>query len=80
MALENIDTSVSIVDGRVAMSADADATLHVERPLTSPLSASERHATLRFEGDSYRVEVTLDADECAWLEETLAVAQGGAHE
>jgi len=56
-----VATTVGIVDGRVAMSADGDAHLYVDEPDHRPLSRREPHATLRVEGEDYRAELTLDA-------------------
>jgi hypothetical protein len=61
--LGTVDTTVGIFDGRIAMSADGDAHLYVDVPDHRPLSTSERHATLRLEGDDYRAEVTLDGED-----------------
>jgi hypothetical protein len=61
--LGTVDTTIGIVDGRVAMSADGDADLYVDVPAHQPLSTSEPYATLRLEGDDYRAEVTLDGED-----------------
>lgn len=74
---KEIDATVAIVDGRVAMSADGDATLYVEGRDRPPLSSSETHLTLRVEGDDYRAELDLDGDQLDGLVEDLTDIQEG---
>jgi len=71
-----VEATVGIVDGRVAMSADGDTELYVDIPEHRPLSGGERHATLRLSGDDYRGSVELDADDVEWLQAALAAATG----
>ena len=79
--LEDADTMVGIVDGRVAMTADGDADVYVDTPRRQPLGAGETHATIRIVGDDYRSKVELDADDCELLLDALAaVADGSAFE
>jgi hypothetical protein len=79
--LDDVATTVGIVDGRVAMTADGEADVYVDTPRQPPLSATETHATLRVVGDDYRAEIELDADDCEELLDALAaVADGTAFE
>jgi len=59
MPVTDATATVSIVDGRVAMSADGDVTLTLDTPRAPPLSADERYATLGINGDDYRANVDL---------------------
>lgn len=70
--LDAVDTTVGIVDGRVAMSADGDAQLRVESPEHRPLSRIERHATLRVSGTDYRAKLELNAHQLDCLFGELA--------
>lgn len=55
-----VDTTVGVVDGRVAMSADGEAMLYIDSRDHTPLRLAETHATLRVEGDDFRAEFDLD--------------------
>lgn len=70
-ALRNVDTTLAIVDGRVSMSADADASLYVDIPDHQPLSRIERHATLKVRGPDFRANIELDADDLEELADQL---------
>lgn len=74
---EGVDTTVGIVDGRVAMSADGEADLYVEGRDHTPLSLDEPHVTLRVEGDDYRAEVKLDGRDLDALVDDLHQIHGG---
>lgn len=59
--VEDVDATVAIVDGRVAMNARASSsTLRVQAPDRRPLSEGESHATLRLADDDVRVAIDLD--------------------
>lgn len=72
--LRNVDTTLAIVDDRIAMSADAAASLYVDVPDHQPLSRIERHATLKVRGPDFRANIELDADDLAELTDTLQEA------
>lgn len=59
-ALGDVEATVGIVDGRVAMSADVETGLYFETPDATPLSKSEPHATLRVAGEDVRAEIDVD--------------------
>jgi len=67
--------TVAITDDRVAMSADGDASILVETPDRQPLSATERHATIRVVGDDWRANVELNADQLVELATALTAAE-----
>jgi hypothetical protein len=69
------DTTLSIVDGRVAMSADGDATLRLSWPDHTPLSGAETHATLKLSGEDFRAEVELTAEELDALGDAVSHAR-----
>jgi len=58
----DVHASVEIVDGRVTMAADGEATLYFETPEHEPLSADQIHATLRVAGDDAAAEIALDGE------------------
>jgi hypothetical protein len=70
-AIDDVDATLSIVDGRVAMSADGGATLHLKTPDPAPLSRNETRFTLRVVGDDYRAEVELDTDDVQMLQQAV---------
>jgi hypothetical protein len=73
--------TLSIVDGRVAMSAEGDVDLYLETPANRPLTDIETHATLRVVGDDFRGAVDLDAAALDALADALSRTQdtdGGA--
>jgi len=70
-ALDDVDVTLAIVDGRVSMSADADATVYVDVPDHQPLSRIERHATIKVRGPDFRANIELDADARDELVEAL---------
>ena len=55
-----LDTTVGIVDGRVAMSADGEAMCYIDHPDFQPLSLAETHTTIRVEGEDFRAAIDLD--------------------
>jgi len=69
------NTTLSIVDGRVAMSADGDASVRLSSPDQTPPSAIETHATLQVSGDDFRVEVEFDGAELDSLADAVSHAQ-----
>ena len=71
----DLDTTLSIVDGRVAMSADGDATVRLSHPEHTPLSGAETHATLKVSGEDFRAEVELNAEELDALGDAVHHAQ-----
>lgn len=73
--IAEVDTTVAIVDGRVAMSADGKAEMYVDIPEHKPLSETGTHATLRFVGDDYRAHVELDGTDLDTIVETLTSAK-----
>ena len=77
MKVSDANTTVAIVDGRVAMNADGDASVYVQTPDTQPLTADETYARLRFVGESYRGEVEFDADALEDVIDALEEARGG---
>jgi len=70
-----VDTSVGIVDDRVAISAGGDATLAFGTPDVTPLSRAQVAATIRVAGEGYRTEIELDADALDALEIALREAR-----
>jgi hypothetical protein len=60
-ALGDVEATVGLVDGRVAMSADVETGLYFETPDATPLTETEPHATLRVAGEDVRVAIDLDA-------------------
>jgi len=77
MPVTDATATVGIVDDRVGMSADSDASVILESPDTQPLSEAETHATLQVVGDDYRASVELDADALDALTDALADVQEG---
>jgi len=75
--LNDVDATVAIVDGRVAMNADVETPLRLETPDRRPLSSIEPHATLRVAADDVRVEIELDAKTLDKLTDALCEAQWG---
>jgi len=73
--LGEVDTSVGIVDDRVAMSAEGDATLAFGTPDVTPLSRAQEVATIRIAGEDYRAEIELDADALDALEIAITEAR-----
>jgi len=69
--LGEVATTVGIVDGRVAMSADGEADLYIDGRDHPPLSLEETHATLRVEGDGFRATIELDGRDLDDLIENL---------
>ncbi|GGN26990.1 hypothetical protein [Halarchaeum nitratireducens] len=78
MPITSADATVAIVDGRLAMNADGDVDVYLDTPDQTPLTRTEPHATLRFEGDDYRAALELDADQLAALQEALSADGGDA--
>lgn len=74
---EDVDATVGIVDGRVAMTADGEATLYVDGREHRPLSTIETHATLRVEGEDFRAELALDGQDIDALADDLYHIQEG---
>lgn len=70
-----VPTTAEIVDGRVAVSADVDASLYLDSPEHRPLTKGERHATLRLAGDGVQVAVELDAEALDALADAIFHAQ-----
>jgi len=77
VAAEEVDASVTVVDGRLEMSADSDATVVVGTPQPGPLSKAETHASLRVHGDGFTMNVDLGASQLDGLVDALYHAQGG---
>jgi len=75
--LNDVDATVGIADGRVAMSADLETPLRLETPDQRPLSSAETHATLRLVGDDVRVRIELDGEALDALADALYHAQRG---
>lgn len=69
--VEDVDATVGVVEGRVAMSAQVSDVLRVSSPDRRPLSARECHATLRVAADDVRVVLDLDGDALDALAEAL---------
>jgi hypothetical protein len=76
--LDDVDASVGLVDGRVAMSADVEGTLRIQTPEHTPLSTSEPHLTLRVATDDVRVEITLDGADLDGLADAIYQAREGS--
>ena len=77
--VEDVDATVGVVEGRVAMSAQVSDTLRVEAPDHRPLSAAEPHATLRVVADDVRLVVDLDGHGLDALADALGAARDGEH-
>jgi len=73
--VEDIDATVGIVDGRVAMSAQVTTDVRVGAPEHTPLSAHEPHLTLRVAADDVRVVLDFDGDGLGELADALAGVQ-----
>jgi len=73
----DVDITLGIVDGRVAMSADGEATVRVDTPRVQPLGRNETRATIHVDGDDYRAEIDLDTAELEWLVDELTTALEG---
>ncbi|MDS0220874.1 hypothetical protein NDI54_05835 [Haloarcula sp. S1AR25-5A] len=74
--LNDVDATVGIADGRVAMNADIETPLRLETPDRRPLSSAEPHATLRLAGDDVRVAVELDGEALDALADALHQQRG----
>jgi|GEM_PF-5501062 len=72
---EAVATTLGIVDDRVAMSADVDADIYLDRPDARPLSSGETHATLRISGEDASVAIELDHDDLEAVADALADAR-----
>lgn len=75
--VEDVDVTLGIVEGRVAMSADVEADLRVHTPDQQPLSTIEPHATLRVADGDVRVAIELDGEALDGLADALYHAQEG---
>lgn len=72
--LDSVATTVSITDGRVEMTAEADATVYIDTPEQTPLSSRQTFATIRAEGDDHHTEIVLDADGVEQVADALGAA------
>jgi len=77
--VEDVDATVGVVEGRVAMSAQVSDALRVEASDHRPLSAAEPHATLRVVADDVRLVVDLDGHGLDALADALGAARDGEH-
>ena len=75
--VEDVDTTVGVVDGRVSMSAQVTGPVRVETPDHTPLSTCEPHLTLRVATDDVRVVLDFDGDELDALAAALKAPEGG---
>jgi hypothetical protein len=75
--LTDIDATVAIVDGRVSMTANAEAELRLEVTEPEPLTEAETHASLYFIDDDVRASIDLDAEALDALADAIYHAQGG---
>lgn len=73
----SVRTRVEQTDGKITIQTDADLRLAVSSPRTRPLSASERHATLRVVGSETTVDIELDAAALDALLDDLRKIQSG---
>ncbi|QLC35747.1 hypothetical protein EFA46_015935 (plasmid) [Halarchaeum sp. CBA1220] len=70
----------TVKDGRITIELSAGAQLYLETPDQTPLSASERHATLRIVSDvdpDGVTELELDKDGLDALADALIDAENG---
>jgi hypothetical protein len=75
--LDDVDATVAIVDGRVAMNAEVEGELRLETPDQLPLTKAERHASLSVFEDDVRLSIDLDAEALDALADAIYHAQGG---
>lgn len=79
--VSNVAADVIIVDGAITMEADGGATIYIDAPEHTPLSASEEYARLRVVGDvaDFKTVLSLDAEQLDALADAIYHAQQ-AHE
>lgn len=77
---DDVDARLEIEEGRLTITAAGAATLYLETPDHTPLSAEEPHATLRVvgrEGEDASAAVTLDGRDLDALADALYHARDG---
>jgi hypothetical protein len=74
-AVDGVDASIEVQDGRLTMTAAGETTAYVAGPDRQPLGAGETHAVLRVAGDDCEATVELDRSQLDGLIDALVHAR-----
>jgi hypothetical protein len=74
-AVEDVDASIEVQDGRLTMTAGGETTAYVSGPDRQPLGAGETHAVVRVAGDDCEATVALDRAQLDALIDALVHAR-----